>query len=158
MTTSSCVSHLASLPPPKCLLAAFLLLGAFCAAQQREQLPDAPVPHLLAQDSAPQAPAEQSVSGNDANITIPAGTRLQLVLTHPVDSHSTPKGDKVFAQTTAPVVVGNQVVIPGGTYVQGTVEKLTRNGTRAQMLMQSVALVFPNGYIAQAGGPVNVES
>jgi len=75
-----------------------------------------------------------------------------------VDSNSTPRGDQVFAQTTAPVIVGDQVVIPGGTYVQGKVEKLRRRGTEAEMAMQSVALVFPNGYIANAGGPVNIES
>jgi hypothetical protein len=42
--------------------------------------------------------------------------------------------------------------------VQGKVAKLSRNGTRAEMLMQSVSLVFPDGYVAQAGGPVNIES
>jgi hypothetical protein len=80
------------------------------------------------------------------------------VLTHPVDSHTKTRGDEIFAQTSAPVIVGDQVAIPGGTYVQGKVEKLTRDGTRAEMLMQSVSLVFPNGYIAQAGGPVNILS
>ena len=134
------------------------MLSAFCAAQQPNQLPDAPVPQLLAQAAKPQAPAVDTSPGNNAKITIPAGTRLQLVLTHPLDSHSTPRGEQVFAQTSAPVIVGDQVVIPGGTYVRGTVGKLTRNGTRAEMLMQSVALVFPDGYVAQAGGPANIES
>jgi hypothetical protein len=75
-----------------------------------------------------------------------------------VDSNSTPPGDQVFAQTTAPVIVGDQVVIPGGTYVQGKVEKLRRRGTEAEMAMQSVSLVFPNVYVANAGGPVNITS
>jgi hypothetical protein len=56
------------------------------------------------------------------------------------------------------VIIDDQVVIPGGTYIQGKVEKLTRNGTRAEMLMKSMSLVFPNGYIAQADGPINIES
>jgi hypothetical protein len=80
------------------------------------------------------------------------------VLTHPVDSHSKSPGDEIFAQISAPVIVGDQVAIPPGSYVQGKVEKLTRDGTRAEMLMQSVSLVLPNGYIAPAGGPVNIES
>ncbi len=115
------------------------------------------MPQLVAQANEPQ-PASQGAPANGSSITIPAGTRLQLVLTHPVDSHSSPQGDQVFAQITAPVIVGDQVAIPAGTFVQGKVEKLTRSGSRAEMLMQSAALVFPNSYIAQIGGPVNVES
>jgi len=132
------------------------VLSALCAAQQPDQLPDAPSPQLIAQANSPE-PAPASAD-NTPKITIPAGTRLQLVLTHPVDSHATSHGDSVFAQTTAPVILGDQVVIPGGTYIQGKVDKLTRNDTRAEMLMQTVSLVFPNGYVAQAGGPVNIES
>src|ERR1700745_310808 len=37
-------------------------------------------------------------------ITIPAGTRLTLVLTHPVDSRTTHVGDQISAQITAPVI------------------------------------------------------
>ncbi|MBO0910234.1 MAG: hypothetical protein J2P13_00465 [Acidobacteria bacterium] len=144
-----------------CISAMFLLAG-FSPAEQPPQpidkLPDAPVPQLLAQTAQPPAPAQEAPAGNAANITVPAGTRLELLLTHPVDSHSKTRGDEIFAVTTAPVVVGDQVAIPAGTYVQGKVEKLTRNGTRAEMLMQSVSLVFPNGYVARAGGPVNIES
>ncbi|HKW15900.1 MAG TPA: hypothetical protein VJO35_00180 [Terriglobales bacterium] len=160
MTSTSCGSRSFVFDLKKKLLGlgmSSLLMNGLCVAQQVSQLPDAPVPQLIAQADQPGTPSQTSAT-NAAMITIPAGTRLPLVLTHPIDSHSTPKGDEVFAQTTAPVLVGDQVVIPGGTYVQGKVEKLTRNGTRAEMLMQSASLVFPNGYIAQMGGPVNIES
>jgi hypothetical protein len=80
------------------------------------------------------------------------------VLTHPVDSKTTPTGDNISALITAPVILNDQVVIPVGTFVQGKVEKLTRRGTQAEMLMQSISLVFPDGYIANASGPVNIES
>jgi hypothetical protein len=120
-------------------------------AAATDSLPDAP---SAAQSSSP-APAQTS---DQPPITIPAGTRLTLVLTHPVDSRTTPTGDNISAQITAPVILKDQVVIPAGTFVQGKVEKLTRRGTQAEMLMQSVSLVFPDGYIANAGGPVNIES
>jgi hypothetical protein len=138
-------------------ISSLFLLAGLSPAQQPDQLPDAPVPQLLAQATPPQGSAQNS-AGNAANIAIPAGTRLELVLTHPVDSHSKSPGDEIFAETSAPVIIGNQVAIPAGTYVQGKVEKLTRDGTRAKMLMQSVSLVLPNGYIVPAGGPVNIES
>ncbi len=161
MATSGSASHLLTVFNQKvqfvaCISALLAVNGIFAAAQT-DQLPDAPVPQLVAQASPPDPPP-QAPPATSATITIPAGTRLQLVLTHPVDSHATSHGDAIFAQTTAPVLVGDQVAIPGGTYLQGKVEKLTRNGTRAEMLMQSVSLVFPNGYVAQAGGPVNIES
>jgi hypothetical protein len=140
------------------VMSTLFLLTLMCSAQQFEQLPDAPAPQLLAQVDQPPVSDPPTSPADSASVTIPAGTRLQLVLTHPVNSNSTSHGDQVFAQTTAPIIVGDQVVIPGGTYVQGKVEKLTRRGSRAEMLMQSVSLVFPNGYIAHAGGPVNIES
>lgn len=162
MTRSSCGSHPTFAVSSNLTLllsvTTLLLMSSLCIAQQADQLPDAPDPQLLAQAAAPQAPTPSAAPADDAKITIPAGTRLQLVLTHPLDSNSTPQGDQIFAQLTAPVVVGDQVAIPGGTYVQGKVQKLTRNGTRAEMLMQSASLVFPNGYIAPVAGPVNIES
>ena len=161
--TSSCGSDpFSSASPVKILLfnpLVVLVLTTAGLAQQYDRLPDAPVSQLLAQTTQPprENPSETG-QAEPASVTVPAGTRLQLVLTHPVDSNSTPRGDQVFAQTTAPVIVGDQVVIPGGTYVQGKVEKLRRRGTQAQMAMQSVSLVFPNGYIVNAGGPVKIES
>jgi hypothetical protein len=129
---------------------AILLIATFSLAES-------PAP-----DSLPDAPSAQA-STNPAQtdqppITVPAGTRLTLVLAHPVDSKTTPTGDNISAQITAPVILHDQVVIPAGTFVQGKVEKLTRRGTQAEMLMQSISLVFPDGYVANAGGPVNIES
>lgn len=91
-------------------------------------------------------------------ITIPAGTHLALALAHPVDSHSTHRGDEIFAQTTSPVIVSNQVAIPAGTFVQGKVDQLTRRGSRGELLMQSISVVFPNGYVATITGPLNMET
>lgn len=118
-----------------------------------EALPDAP---SAAQSSSP--PEAQSATAEQSPITVPAGTRLTLVLTNAVNSKEVRSGDKIFAQITAPVILDNQVAIPAGTYVQGTVQSLTRHGTQAEMVMQSASLVFPNGYIASAGGPVKIES
>ena len=140
------------------LASAVFLLASACLAQQ-PALPDAPASQLLAQvtQASPDASPPQA-SSPEATVTIPAGTRLTLVLTHAVDSNIVRRGDEVFAQTSAPVIVDQTVAIPGGTYVQGKVDTLTRRGTQAEMQMQSVSLVFPNGYIAQAGGAATMES
>jgi hypothetical protein len=59
---------------------------------------------------------------------------------------------------TAPVLVESQVAIPAGTFVQGKLEKLKRRGSRGEMLMQSVSIVFPSGYVNNVNGPMNIES
>ena len=68
------------------------------------------------------------------------------------------RGDVVYAQTTAPLTVGDQVLIPAGTFVQGKIDKLTRDGNRAEMLLNSASVVFPDGYVANIAGPLNVDS
>lgn len=129
-----------------------LLAVAICTAQQTGQTP----PVEPAPGSNPQA--SPNPAADEAPITIPAGTHLVLALTHPVNSQSTHRGDEIFAQTTSPVIVSNQVAIPAGTFVQGKVDKLSLRGTRGELLMQSLAVVFPNGYVATIKGPINIES
>jgi hypothetical protein len=77
-------------------------------------------------DSAGVAPIQAEF------VTVPASTRLALVLTNPVSTNAMHRGDVVYAQTTAPVIVGDRTVIPAGIFVQGKIEKLTRNGSRAE--------------------------
>jgi len=116
-----------------------------------------------AQPQPPTPPDAQTAmpspaTPNPPSETIPAGTRFALVLTHPIFSNTTHRGDEIHAQTTAPITVGDHVVIPGGIFVQGNVNKLTRHGNRSEMLMQSVAVIFPDGYVANIAGPITIES
>jgi len=101
---------------------------------------------------APQAPPKSDT------VTIPASTRFALVLTNPLSSKTAHHGDEVYAQTTTPVIVGDRAVLPPGIFVQGKLDKVTRNGSRAEMQMISAAIVFPDGYTANIAGPLNVES
>lgn len=125
-----------------------LFAAAACLAQQARPAADTPDTTRAATN-----PDSQPIT-----ITIPAGTHLALALTHPVDSRTIRRGDEIFAQTTSPLIVSSQVVIPAGTFVQGKVDKMTRRGSRGELLMQSVSVVFPNGYVAAITGPLNMES
>ena len=127
---------------------AILLLAAPMGAQQAQQpspRPDAP-------------PRGQEPPQSPAPLIVRAGTQLALVLTHPIDSKTMHRGDTVFAETTSPVFVDHQVVIPAGAFVQGKVEKLTRQGSRAEMLMQSVSVALPDGSVVNIGGPLEIAS
>ena len=126
----------------------------------------------LAQDSAqdktqPQAnnneesssqPSQSRPDTQSTTVTVPAGTAVALVLTHPVQSRYIHRGDDIYAQTTAPVSSGNEVVIPPGTFVQGKVDKLERQGGRGELHLASMSIIFPDGYVAPLSGPLTLES
>ena len=132
------------------------LLAITSMAQERPQATTGAESQPRVQ-SPSQAPAENAAP-DEGRVTLPAGTRVALVLTHPIDSKSTHRGDEIYAVTTAPVTLDSRVAMPAGTYVQGKVEKLTRHGTRAEIVMRSVAIIFPDGYVANIGGPMTIES
>jgi hypothetical protein len=77
---------------------------------------------------------------------------------HPIQSRYVHRGDDIYAQTTSPVVAGNEVVIPPGTFVQGKVDKLAREGGRAELYLQSMSVTYPDGYVAPITGPMTLES
>ena len=136
-------------------LLALLLLVAACLTQDQNQ---SPTPSPVQDPKTAQTTTPPSAETPSANIVIPAGTRLALVLTSPVASKTVHHGNTVYGQMTAPVVVGNAVAIPAGAFVQGKVNKLARNGTRAEMSLDSVSVVFPGGYVANVSGPLNLET
>lgn len=88
-------------------------------------------------------------------ITVPSGTKVLLVLKNTVSSRNAKVGDGVFLETTFPVVEGNRVVIPAGTYVQGVVDGVRRSGRvkgRAELLLHFTTLIYPNGYTVSMPG------
>jgi hypothetical protein len=129
-------------------LAATLLIAFNCFAQDQNQPP-----------TPPESPTSQTQAAPPpSTVTIPAGTRVALVLTHPILSRSVHRGDDIYAQITSPVTSENEVVIPPGTFVQGKIDKIERQGGRGELRLQSMSVVFPDGYVAPVAGPVTLES
>jgi len=63
----------------------------------------------------------------------------------------------VYAQTVFPVTQNDTILIPAGTFVQGTVRNLVRPGRvkgRAQLQMSFTSMIFPNGYTIILPGAV----
>jgi hypothetical protein len=82
-------------------------------------------------------------------LTIPAGTKVPVVLKHAISTKGTREGDAVYAETTFPVVINDRVIIPPGTYVQGRITHIQRAGRlkgRAEVLMHFTTLIYPSGY------------
>jgi len=109
------------------------------------------------QNPPPPPPDQQAMSAN-SKITIPAGTMIALVLTQPVQSRVMRRGDDIYAQVTAPVTTGNAMVIPPGTFVQGTFEKVDQRDGRGELHLAALSITFPDGYVAPISGPVTLES
>jgi len=114
--------------------------------------------NVVAQDSSTQPSNPIQAEVQSPTVTIPAGTRLALVLTQPVQTRTIRRGDDIYAQITSPVDSANEVVIPPGTFVQGTVDKIERNGGRGELRLQSMSITFPDGYVTAVAGPLTLES
>ena len=131
-------------------LSTILLLTVSTFAQQSAPQPDP-------QDNPP-AVMQKAANGKDVLITIPAGTRIALVLTQSVQTRYLRRGDDVYAQITSPVAFGDEVVIPPGTFVQGKFDRLERKGDRGELRLESMGITFPDGYVAPVSGPITMES
>ena len=105
----------------------------------------------LAQEPAkPATPALAAGSHAGPNeITIPAGTKLPIMLKNAISTKGNHQGDPIYAQTTFPVVLDDRIVIPAGTYVQGRIMQIRPAGrikNRAEVMMHFTTLIYPNGY------------
>src|SRR5256712_12785189 len=87
-----------------------ILPATVAAAQQTATLP-------------PSAP--DTASAASKSLTIPAGTKVPLVLKQALSTKNARDGDPVYAQTTFPVVMNDRVAIPAGTYVPGKISNVT---------------------------------
>lgn len=106
------------------------------------------------QTASASAPARPGVA---TQLTIPAGTKVPLVLKQAISTKNAREGDAVYAQTTFPVVMDERIVIPAGTYVQGKISRVQRAGRvkgRAEVLMHFTTLIYPSGYTVMLPGSV----
>jgi len=106
---------------------------------------------------APAAPASENGSVPES-YTVPAGTKIPLILKQGITTKNAHVGDPVYAQTSFPITQNDQVVIPAGTFVQGTIRRVQRPGRvkgRAELLMSFNSLIYPNGYTVVLPGAVH---
>jgi type IV secretion system protein VirB10 len=116
-------------------LGSLLLLSAFALScvYSQEAAPPPPPP-------AAQAPP--------ASYTIESGTRIPLALISSVSTRSSNPGDRIYLETAFPIVNGNHIVIPTGSYVTGTVTEIKRPGRvkgRGELSVRFDSITLPNG-------------
>ena len=91
----------------------------------------------------PPAPAAQV-----PDYTVDPGTKIPLSLINSVSTKNSTEGDRVYLETVFPVVLRGKMVIPVGSYVAGTVTKVTRPGRvkgRGEFYIRFDSLTLPNG-------------
>jgi len=127
------------------VLIALPLLCGFVAAQEDTKPVSSPA----------LAPAFSH--GNAVEITIPAGTRIPVMIKNAISTKSSHEGDPIYAQSTFPVVVNDRIVVPAGTYVQGKISQIKPAGRlkgRAEVLVHFTTLIYPSGYTVILPGAI----
>jgi hypothetical protein len=126
-----------------CLVAALLAMGASSIAQQPEG-PQAAAPPPVAPKPVVAQPA-----GSGERITVPAGTRVGVVLQNGISTRNAKPGDSVYLQTSFPITQTNRIVIPVGSYLRGELLESKRPGKvkgRGEFRLRLDTLILPNGY------------
>ena len=103
-------------------------------------------------DTTPQTLNTQSL----ATIVIPAGAKVEMAVTRPVWATTAAPGNLLYAETVFPVTVGNTMAIPSGTYVEGSIEALTRPTRKSQKAIFHLRfnkIIFSNGYTVPLASP-----
>src|SRR5580693_4771564 len=132
-----------------------LLISSMSFAQEAAQSTSVP-----GDSSASRRVAANPVPApaSDPNaITIPAGTKIPLSLKQAISTKNAREGDAVYAETAFPFVIDNRVIVPAGSYIQGTISHVERGGRlkgRAEILMHFTSMIYPSGYTVMLPGSV----
>jgi len=98
----------------------------------------------------PVAPAhKREPAANGQRISVPAGTRLAVVLENGISTRSAKAGDSLYFHTSFPVTQNNRIVIPVGSYIRGSLLESKRPGRikgKGEFRLRLESLIFPNGY------------
>ena len=101
----------------------------------------------FAQDTAMPA-AAPAVAAATGVYTVDPGTKIPLSMINSISTKYAEEGDRVYLQTVFPIIDHGKVVIPPGSYVEGTVTRVKRPGKvkgRGEFYLRFDSLVLPNG-------------
>jgi type IV secretion system protein VirB10 len=79
---------------------------------------------------------------------IPQGTHVLLRMTNSLSTRTAREGDQVYFQTASPIAADGRILVPVGSYVQGTVSESKRSGKvsgRAELAIHLDTLMLASG-------------
>jgi hypothetical protein len=89
---------------------------------------------------------------------IPKGARVLMRLDNSLSTRTAKVGDVIYMRTASPVVAGGRVVIPVGSYAQGTVSLVKRSGRvagNAELGFRLDTITLPSGGVLQLSGTLD---
>src|SRR5579864_6447060 len=113
------------------------------------------------QDGAPAPPtvASKTETINAGEYTVVIGTKVPLSLINSISTKHSAAGDRVYLETSFPILANGRIVIPVGSYVAGTVTEVKKPGRvkgRGELYVRFDSLTLPNGvtreFHARIGG------
>jgi hypothetical protein len=118
---------------------------------------------LLAAQDAATAPAGDGLpkaeQAKPVDFVVEAGTKVPLSLINTISTKHSAAGDRVYLESSFPVLAGGRIVIPVGSYVAGTVTMVKKPGRvkgRGELYVRFDTLTLPNGvtreFRARIGG------
>src|SRR6516225_10599212 len=75
---------------------------------------------------------------------VQSGTRIPLSMINSVNTKNSAPGDRIYLQTVFPILANGKIVIPPGSYVEGTVTEVKRPGRvrgRGSLFVRSDSLI-----------------
>src|SRR5207302_4912819 len=119
-----------------------ILAHAILVSAQQPGGPPTDRPPAVPRPAAPpRAPGQK--------LTVPSGTRLAVVLENGISTRSAKAGDSLYFHTAFPVTQNNEVVIPVGSYLRGSLMESKRPGRvkgKGAFRLRLESLSLPNGY------------
>ncbi len=134
-----------------------LAAASALAQQQATEVPQLKSRTDLPATSPAAAPATASEPAPKQPWIVPAGSKIPVQLKQAISTKNAHPGDPIYGQTTFPVIVNGQIMIPGGTFVQGVVDSVKRAGRikgTAELQFHLTNLLYPNGYILDMAAAV----
>ena len=87
-------------------------------------------------------------SSEPGTYSISPGTHILLSMINSVSTRQAQVGDRIYLETAFPVLSGNKIVIPQGSWVTGTVTEVKRPGRvkgKGELQVRFDSLTLPNG-------------
>jgi len=137
-------------------VASLIVVAGVVAAQD-------PSPAPAASPNAQEATAPKDAAPAPAPVPddfiVPTGTKVPLSMINSVSTKTAGEGDRIYLETVFPILANGKIVIPPGSWVQGTVTEVKRPGRikgRGELYVRFDSLTLPNGttrdFRARLGG------
>ncbi len=95
-----------------------------------------------------EAPAAAETKTEAKTFTVQPGTKILLSMINSVSTKHAAEGDRVYLETSFPILVNRKITISPGSYVAGTITESKRPGRikgRGELYVRFDSLTLPNG-------------